>query len=260
MVRVDTGLVSWFSYAARSGAGGYAQDRYAEGLTSWRRRLQRTVLPFCAPVFAAGLVIALVAPDPLQWFAGFGAAASASIYLMLRESPPQFVDKWRRGAEGERATARMLGPLRREGWQLFHDLDTGRGNRDHVAIGPAGVYLLDSKNLSGTIEVDGDVIRAHYRDYPRDDYKLDKIGSWMRSEAAKLKGEIEQLTGERVWVQSVVVIWGAFDAQPVDGDRVTFIHGEALADWLRAQPARLLPPAQQQIATALRPSRLRDAD
>lgn len=222
--------------------------------------MQRTVLPFCAPVFAAGLVIALVAPDPLQWFAGFAAAASASIYLMLRESPPQFVDKWRRGAEGEHATARVLGPLRREGWQLFHDLDTGRGNRDHIAIGPAGVYLLDSKNLSGTIEVDGDVIRARYRDYPRDDYTLDRIGSWMRSEAAKLKSEIEQLTGERVWVQAVVVIWGRFGAQTVGGDRVTFIHGDALAAWLRARPARLPLPALQQIATALRSPRPRDED
>ena len=161
-------------------------------------------------------------------------------------------------AEGERATARVLGPLRREGWQLFHDLDTGRGNRDHVAIGPAGVYLLDSKNLAGAIEVDGDVIRAHYRDYPRDDYTLDKIGAWIRSESAKLKGEIEQLTGERVWVQAVVVIWGTFDAQTVDGDRVKFIHGDKLAAWLRAQPARLPLRAQQQIATALRPSRPRN--
>ena len=218
------------------------------------------VLPFCAPVFAAGLVIALIGPDPLQWFAGFGAAASASIYLMLRESPPQFVDRWRRGAEGERATARVLGPLRQEGWQLLHDLDTGRGNRDHVAIGPAGVYLLDSKNLAGAIEVDGDVIRARYRDYPRDDYTLDKIGLWMRSEAAKLKGEIERLTGERVWVQSVVVIWGHFDTQPVDGDRVTFIHGNALADWLRARPVRLPLPVQQQIASALRSSHPRNPD
>jgi hypothetical protein len=254
VVGVDTSHVVRFSYPARSGAGHYAQGRYAEGLTSWRRGLRRTALPLLAPLFAAGVVLAFVAPDPLKWFAGFWAGASAAVYLLLRESPPQFVEKWRRGAEGERATARVFGPLRREGWKVFHDIDTGRGNRDHVVIGPAGVYLLDSKNLSGTIAVDGDAIRVSYRDYPRDDYSLNNVGSWMRGEAAKLKSEIRSLTNERVWVQAVLVVWGHLDVQALDGDRVVLVRGDALADWLRSQPERLPAPAAAKIAGTLRPS------
>jgi Nuclease-related domain len=246
-----TGVVR-FSYAARSGAGGYAQERYAEGLASWRRGMRRKVLPFLAPLFAAGVALALVAPDPLEWFAGFWAGASAAVYMLLRESPPQFVEKWRRGAEGERATARVLGPLRRDGWNLFHDLDTGRGNRDHVIVSTAGVYLLDSKNLSGTVTVDGDAIRVHYRDYPRDDYSLNNVGSWMRGEAAELKNEIQTVTGERVWVQAIVVIWGKFDEQAPHGDRVIFIRGDALAAWLRHQPHRLSAATAATIAAWLK--------
>ena len=206
------------------------------------------------PLFTAGVAIAFVHRDPLGWAAGAVAGASAAMYMMLRDSPPQYVEKWRRGAEGERATARKLGPLRRDGWQLFHDLETGRGNRDHVAVSPSGVYLLDSKNLSGTVTIDGDVMRARYRDYPRENHSLDGVGSWMRSQAAALHDEIKQLTGETGWVRAVVVIWGNFPDRLIEGNNVTFIHGDDLIGWLREHPQSLDDRAMRRVLHALNPS------
>src|SRR4051812_32411396 len=49
---------------------------------------------------------------------------------------------------------------------ITHDLDLpGAGNIDHLAVGPAGVFVLDSKAWSGvvTVEQDGATIT------PRDD-------------------------------------------------------------------------------------------
>jgi len=34
-----------------------------------------------------------------------------------------------------------------------HDIDTSRGNRDHIAVGPSRVYLIDSKKPGGTVTV-----------------------------------------------------------------------------------------------------------
>lgn len=55
----------------------------------------------------------------------------------------------RKGAEGERATARLLKPLRRQGWSVWHDMRVGRRkfNLDHVLASPCGttVVVLDSK-------------------------------------------------------------------------------------------------------------------
>ena len=48
------------------------------------------------------------------------------------------------GAIGEEATARALSGLHRFGYYVFHDVDAGRGNYDHVLIGPGGVFLVDS--------------------------------------------------------------------------------------------------------------------
>jgi hypothetical protein len=36
-----------------------------------------------------------------------------------------------------------------------------------------------------------------------------------------------------------VVFWSPFDARLVDGDKITFVHGDELAGWLRSRPRKL---------------------
>lgn len=60
------------------------------------------------------------------------------------------------GAVGEKATARLLRTLEREGWVVLHDLALpyGDANVDHLAIAPTGrVSVIDSKLWAGDYEV-----------------------------------------------------------------------------------------------------------
>lgn len=75
-------------------------------------------------------------------------------------------DAWERGAEGEEATGRALDALPSEQWAIFHDVrwpGRQRANIDHLAVGPGGVFVIDSKNWSGEIRVRGDVLRQNGR-------------------------------------------------------------------------------------------------
>jgi Nuclease-related domain len=74
----------------------------------------------------------------------------------LRFRPSQEAIAWRRGAVGERRTARLLGPLERHGWAILHDLAVPRSqaNIDHLAIGPGGVFVIDSKHYRGRLQLD----------------------------------------------------------------------------------------------------------
>ncbi|MFF4338133.1 nuclease-related domain-containing protein [[Kitasatospora] papulosa] len=73
-------------------------------------------------------------------------------------------DRWKRGAAGEAATARLLAPLSRAGWHVRHDLQL-RGRRfnvDHVLVSPCGtaVVVADTKSWhrgQPTVLVDGRV-------------------------------------------------------------------------------------------------------
>src|SRR5688500_611754 len=74
-------------------------------------------------------------------------------------------DSWERGAEGESATARVLAALPPD-WVVLHDLRwPGRrfANIDHLVIGPGGVFVVDSKNWTGRVAVDGGVLRQNGR-------------------------------------------------------------------------------------------------
>jgi len=59
-----------------------------------------------------------------------------------------------RGATGEEYVGAILDALAPHGWRVLHDIDTGRGNIDHVAIGPGGVFTIETKSHAGPIDVD----------------------------------------------------------------------------------------------------------
>jgi hypothetical protein len=92
------------------------------------------------PLLAAAII---VAGGGLAWRAG---------------RVPGNVSAWRRGGRGEKATARLLGPLTRHGFTIFHDLAMPNSdiNIDHLVIGPTGVWMIDSKSWRSRTVVDGD--------------------------------------------------------------------------------------------------------
>ena len=53
------------------------------------------------------------------------------------------------GFFGERIVADCLESLKEKGWFIFHDLQcdgaTGKFNLDHVAVGPAGIWVIETK-------------------------------------------------------------------------------------------------------------------
>jgi hypothetical protein len=71
---------------------------------------------------------------------------------------------YERGAEGEQRTAVVLSRLPADEWAVFHDVrwpGRQRANVDHVAVGPPGVFVIDSKNWSGRVSVKDGVLRQN---------------------------------------------------------------------------------------------------
>ncbi|MFI6920824.1 nuclease-related domain-containing protein [Nonomuraea spiralis] len=83
-----------------------------------------------------------------NWHAGRVAALVMAAFDTVRRwrvhSPAA---AWRKGAVGERATARRLRSLEAAGYTVLHDrrLPRSRANLDHLVIGPCGVVVVDSK-------------------------------------------------------------------------------------------------------------------
>jgi Nuclease-related domain len=119
-------------------------------------------------VLAAGLVAGTLAAQAGLPRAGLASLAVAALVgWRLRFHPSTQARAWRRGAKGERRTARLLDRLGREGYVSFHDLAMpgSPANLDHLVVGPSGVFVIDSKQWTGRIlqSSDGLIWHNHYR-------------------------------------------------------------------------------------------------
>jgi hypothetical protein len=81
----------------------------------------------------------------------FGAA------FLARVTEPQHARAWAKGQRGEERGAQALETrLDGKGVLLLHDRRKphSRGNIDHLAVGPGGVTVIDSKNVTGRVRVE----------------------------------------------------------------------------------------------------------
>ena len=137
--------------------GGSAQARWrqmgAVEWAAWTRTLPWRIAAILG-VGAGGGVLGSVLAPRLGLLVGALAAVAVGWGLRFRPSPDAVA--WRRGAAGERRTAGLLDPLERHGWAILHDLAVpgSRANIDHLAIGPGGVFVIDSKQYRGRLRLD----------------------------------------------------------------------------------------------------------
>lgn len=218
-------------------AGGFADDRFRQRRRAWRRRIW-WVLPLVAVWIVAVAVVfgLLVARDHLSLYVAFAAGTALGLVLAVWDSPPAHIENWRQGAQGEKSTARALRRLERAGWAVIHDIDTGRGNIDHLVAGPPGVFVLDSKNLPGLLSVSGGVLSVRRREDPDDGYDDRRLTARMYRQAQQVE-ELLHADGVEIPVQPIVVLWsGEFAQGSVLNTGVAWIRGRQLADVLRNRP------------------------
>jgi hypothetical protein len=137
--------------------GGSAQARWRQlrsaEWAAWIRTLPWRVVVLLG-IGASGEVLGSLLAPRLGLVLGGLAAVAAGWGLRFRSSPEAVA--WRRGAAGERRTAQLLGPLEQHGWAVLHDLAIpgSRANIDHLVIGPGGVFVIDSKQYRGRLQLD----------------------------------------------------------------------------------------------------------
>jgi hypothetical protein len=75
--------------------------------------------------------------------------------LLALGTEPQSTVAWRTGAAGERRVAEQLASIGRDDVIALHDrrIPGKLSNIDHIVVSPSGVYVVDTKNYDGSIEV-----------------------------------------------------------------------------------------------------------
>jgi hypothetical protein len=219
--------------------GGSAQARWrqlrAAEWTAWTRTLPWRVAVILGMVVGGGVLGSLLR-SRLGLVLSVLVTVAAAWALRFRASPE--ARAWRRGAAGERRTARLLGPLERHGWAILHDLALpgSRAKIDHLVIGPGGVFVVDSKQYRGRLQLDSSGRLWHGR-YP--------LGSTLHAVSFEADQAAQVLPNLGVAVLPIVAVHGA---------QVPW--GKVVMEGVPVVPARRLPSMLRDLPPVLGPERI----
>jgi hypothetical protein len=85
-------------------------------------------------------------------FLGSEVALLAGIFVISRYVLP-LVERRDRGATAEEHVGSLLEQLPASSWYVIHDASFGRGNIDHILIGPPGLFTVETKSHPGPVRV-----------------------------------------------------------------------------------------------------------
>ena len=204
--------------------GGSAQARWrrsrAAEWATWTRTLPWRLAATLGIGTGAGVLGSLLAPR-LGLVVGGLAATATGWGLRFRPSPDACA--WRRGAVGERRTARLLGPLEHHGWAVLHDL----------AVPGSQANLIDSKQYRGRLQLDPTGRLWHGR-YP--------LAPALRAVSFEADQAAQVLPDPGVAVVPIVAVHGA---------QVPW--GKVVVEGVPVVPARRLPSMLRQLPAVLGP-------
>jgi hypothetical protein len=109
----------------------------------------------------------------------------------------------KQGRDGERIVAEQLEKLRVHGYRILHDLVAGNFNVDHVIVGPAGIFAVETKTPSkvgrgNRIEFDGEHIFINGKRFaPNPIQQAEANAKW-------IYGILKSSAGKSFWVTPIV--------------------------------------------------------
>lgn len=177
-------------------------------------------------------------PSPALFSAVAGVVAALAAWRFF-----QFRPKFRAlrlGTEGEKVVGQYLERLRANGYEVFHDIVAPGFNVDHVLIGPAGIFTIETKTWSkpargdARISFDGERLLVGSCAPDRDPIIQ------ARAQATWLKNLLAESTGRKFDVLPVVLFPGWFIEQSPGSLRELWVlEPKALPAFLDREPTRL---------------------
>jgi hypothetical protein len=226
-------------------AGASAQAEFERRRARHRMKM-RAALPAIVGITLIGMAMAfLVLLSHGLVVAGFGGLAVGAVGVWGIGRLPSDALAWGRGAAGERRTASHLDELAADGYVVLHDrlIPGARANIDHIAIGPAGVFVIETKALRGKLMIVGEKLFVGERT------RTGVIDETYREAIAVQVCLADRLNALRSTVRPILCIHRTMQLlldNEVQGVRV--VSGPQLARFLRRLPALLDAEAVQDLA------------
>lgn len=175
-----------------------------------------------------------------------GITAAAARAQSRADRLKRVAQNYRAGEEGERLCSELLVQLAPDGFFTLDDraLPDAGGNLDHVVVGPSGAFIVDSKNWSGTLTIEGRTLRQNGR-------RRDNAVEAVRGQAVRIAELLEEV-GLPTDLRPVLCFVGEAKLDTKRSlDRVHLVNAEDLASFLGSLPRSLSGAAVDERVAAL---------
>jgi len=168
-------------------------------------------------------------------------ALLVSMFVIARYVLP-LVERRDRGASAEELVGSLLEELARDGWRVMHDASFGHGNVDHIVIGRAGVFTVETKSHPGPVRVrrlHGGALRQAQaqRDAIERATGFD-VEPLLVFSRAWVDKPLARRNGVRVLPARMLLSYLARQPSALSGQEVEQAHGAVVAALRRAEGAR----------------------
>ncbi len=179
----------------------------------------------CLGAFAAAAVIG----RRIEVFGALFAVSAVAVAFWWRRGLLR-VESFFKGARGEEAMAGLLSRLS-DDWHVFHDFEAGVHHVDHVLVGPAGVFAVETKNWRDSVQLESGeiIVGGHVPHHP-------PIAQ-AASEAKAVKAALARAGWEGEVAPVVCFASGTFQGDFAQTGKVLVANAEAFVKWLAGQPA-----------------------
>jgi hypothetical protein len=179
-------------------------------------------------------------PSPILFTAIAGIALAYLLWVLVQVVPKSRT--LRQGIIGERAVGQFLERLREQGYQIFHDVVGSGFNVDHVLVGPAGIFTIETKTWSKPVRGDARVIcnadRLRAGTLKPDRNPIIQA----KAQSSWLKQLVTESTGRPFEVWPVVLFPGWYVEQDEESRRHLWVlEPKALPAFLASAKQRLSP-------------------
>jgi hypothetical protein len=179
----------------------------------------------------------------------FGLIAGCVIALRSKASF-KYAGNWSCGEKGELAVTDALTSLPND-YVVLNDLmlPDGRGNIDHLVIGPNGLFVIETKNYSGYVKCWGDTWYVNNQ-------KIRSLSKQAKRNAVAIKSSLDAVFAEhrsRVPFVTALLVFVDGNARfNIKEPTVPVIRGSELARYIADyRPARPRSPGSRELTRAI---------
>ena len=219
------------------------------------RKMQMSRLLAGIAAMAVVFLITLLFSKNSKTIGSYGLGASVFVFVVV-VAAIKYLEKYgldkakrskdaERGAEAEEAVGAILGNLP-EGNFVINDFNSGKGNIDHILIGPKGIFTLETKSHTGKVSFDGKKLLRNGRPFEKDFLKQTWAQWYLVREILAKWGITTPLS------EPVILFTNAFIEVRGKAKGIDIVGIKYFRNFSNGFPTRYRPPRQVGFITGLK--------